>query len=67
MFMLSFFEIPKGVHKRLDYFRSSFFWQSDVRKRKYRLTRWNIICRSKDQGGLGIQVLEINIIMQVAI
>jgi hypothetical protein len=25
MFMLSFFEIPKGVRKRLDYFRSRFF------------------------------------------
>jgi hypothetical protein len=25
MFMLSFFEIPKGVRKRLDYYRSRFF------------------------------------------
>jgi hypothetical protein len=59
MFMLSFFEIPKGVRKRLDFFRSRFFWQSDGHKRKYRLTKWNIICRPKDQGGLGIEVLEI--------
>jgi hypothetical protein len=29
MFMLSFFKIPKGVMRRLDYFRSRFFWQSD--------------------------------------
>jgi hypothetical protein len=33
MFMLSFFEIPKGVTKRLDFFRSRFFWQSDGHKR----------------------------------
>jgi hypothetical protein len=59
MFMLSFLEIPKGVRKRLDFYRSRFFWQSDENKRKYRLTRWNIICRPKDQGGLGIEVLEI--------
>jgi hypothetical protein len=26
IFMLSFFEIPKGVRKRLNYFRSRFFW-----------------------------------------
>jgi hypothetical protein len=26
MFMLSFFKIPKGVRKRLDFFRSQFFW-----------------------------------------
>jgi hypothetical protein len=58
MFMLSFFEIPVGVRKRLDYYRSRFFWQSDGYKIKYRLSRWNIICRPKDQG-LGIEVLEI--------
>jgi hypothetical protein len=28
MFMLSFFELPKGVMKKLDYFRSRFFWHS---------------------------------------
>jgi hypothetical protein len=57
--MLSFLEIPKGVRKRLDFYRSRFFWQSDETKRKYRLTKWNIICRPKDQGGLGIEVLEL--------
>src|SRR3954470_18767274 len=59
MFMLSFMEIPKGVRKRLDFFRSRFFWQSDEHKKKYRLTKWNIICRPRDQGGLGIEVLDI--------
>jgi exonuclease III len=59
MFMLSFLEIPVGVRKRLDFYRSRFFWQSDEHKRKYRLTKWNIICRPKDQGGLGIEVLEL--------
>jgi hypothetical protein len=59
MFILSFFEIPIGVRKRLDYFRSRLFWQSDGHKKKYRLTRWNIICHQKDQGGLGIEVLEV--------
>ena len=29
MFMLSFFEVPKGVLEKLDYYRSRFFWQSD--------------------------------------
>jgi hypothetical protein len=57
--MLSFFKIPKGVQKRLDFFRSRFFWQSDGHKKKYRLTKWNVICRPIDQGGLGIEVLEI--------
>ena len=57
--MLSFLEIPTGVLIRLDFYRSRFFWQSDQDKQKYRLTKWSIVCRPKDQGGLGIEVLEI--------
>jgi hypothetical protein len=59
MFMLFFFEIPIGVRKRLDFYRSRFFWQSDGHKIKYRLSKWNIICRPKEQGGLGIEVLDL--------
>ena len=59
MFLLSFFEIPKGVLKRLDFYSSHFFLQSDQHKKKYRLTKWNIICSPKDQGGLGVELLEI--------
>jgi hypothetical protein len=59
MFILSFIDIPKGVLKRLNFYRSRFFWQSDQNKRKYWLSKWNIICRPKDQEGLGIEVLEI--------
>lgn len=55
MFMLSFLEIPIGVRKRLDYYRSKFFWQSDEQKKKYRLSKWNIVCRPKDQGGWGLR------------
>ena len=59
MFLFSFFEVPVGVRKRLYYFRRRFFWQSDQNKRKYFLTKWNIVCRPKDQGGLGVEVLDI--------
>ena len=50
MFMMSFFEIPRGILKKLDYFRSRFFWQSDEHKKKYRLTKWEVVCAPKDQG-----------------
>lgn len=59
MFMLSFFEVPRGVLERLDYFRSRFFWQGENHKKKYRLARWNILCQPKDQGGLGIKNLDL--------
>uniref|UniRef100_A0A8I6YGZ3 Uncharacterized protein n=1 Tax=Hordeum vulgare subsp. vulgare TaxID=112509 RepID=A0A8I6YGZ3_HORVV len=58
MFLVSF-EVPVGVRRRLDFYRSRFFWQTDGDKKKYRLARWDIICRPKDQGGLGIENLEV--------
>ena len=60
MFMLSFFEVPRGVLKKLDYFMSRFFWQSDDYKKKYRLTKWEIVCTPKYQGGLGVLNLDIH-------
>jgi hypothetical protein len=59
MYMMSFFAIPRGVLKKLDYFRSRFFWQSDGKRRNYRLAKWSILCQPKDQGGLGIHDLDI--------
>ena len=59
LYMISFFQLPKGVLKRLDYFRSRFFWQGDSEKKKYRLTKWSVVCRPKDQGGLGVHDLEV--------
>jgi hypothetical protein len=59
MFMFSFFKVPKGVLENIDYFRSRFFCQHDSQKKKYILTKWSIMCQPKDQGGLGIQNLEI--------
>jgi hypothetical protein len=50
--MLSFYEVPKGILEKLDYYRSRFFWQGDSHKKKYRLTKWSIIYKPKDQGGL---------------
>ena len=54
MFMMSFFEVLKGVLKKIDYFRSRFFGQNDQEKRKYRLVKWSIVCQPTEQGGLGV-------------
>jgi len=59
MFMMSFFELPKGVLEKIDCFRSRFYWQSDHHKRKYRLAKWEIMCQPKIQGGLGIHNLDL--------
>jgi hypothetical protein len=39
MFMLSFFEVLRGVLERLDYFLSRFFWQGENHKKKYMIAR----------------------------
>ncbi|WVZ96381.1 LOW QUALITY PROTEIN: hypothetical protein U9M48_042027, partial [Paspalum notatum var. saurae] len=59
MFMLSFFAIPKGVLKKLEYLRSRFFWQNDQHKKKYHLIKWDQVRQPKQQGGLGIIDLEV--------
>jgi hypothetical protein len=51
MFLLSFIEVAKGVHEKIEYYRSRFFWQSGNQKKKYRLTKWSIISQPKDKGG----------------
>jgi hypothetical protein len=55
LFTMSFFEVPRGVLEKIDFYRSIFYWQSDDHKKKYRLAKWNIICQPRDQEGLGIQ------------
>jgi hypothetical protein len=55
MFMLSFYEVPRGVLQKLDFYRSRFFWQGDDHK-KYRLAKWKVICRPKDQGVLDLEI-----------
>ncbi|WVZ91890.1 hypothetical protein U9M48_038003 [Paspalum notatum var. saurae] len=51
--------VPRGILKKIDYFRSKFFWQNDNHKKKYRLVKWPLICLPKDQAGLGVHNLEI--------
>jgi hypothetical protein len=59
MFMLSFFEKTKGVLEKIDYYCSRFFLQNDSQKKKYRLMKWDIICQPREQGGLGVQNIEV--------
>ena len=48
MYMLSFYELPKGVKDRMDYFRKRFLWQEDQGIRKYHLVNWPLVCSPRD-------------------
>jgi hypothetical protein len=52
---ISIYLMPKTVTSRLDKHRRMFFWQGGCTKKKYRLIRWAVICKSKRKGGLGIK------------
>ncbi|WVZ75235.1 hypothetical protein U9M48_023312 [Paspalum notatum var. saurae] len=39
MFIFYFFEVSRGVIKKIDYYRSRFYWQNNQQKKKYRLAR----------------------------
>jgi len=58
VYMLSFFEIPKEVLKKLNFYRSRFFWQGDGHKKNIDCLN-GILCRPKEQGGLGIMDLNV--------
>ncbi|WVZ90567.1 hypothetical protein U9M48_036858 [Paspalum notatum var. saurae] len=47
-----------SVLSSLPMFMISFF-ENDSHKKKYRLVKWPLVCLPKDQGGLGVQNLEI--------
>ncbi|WVZ84119.1 hypothetical protein U9M48_031180 [Paspalum notatum var. saurae] len=54
-----FGQVPRGVLEKIEYFRSRFFWHNDNHKKKYRLIKWPMVCQPKQQGGLGVQNLDI--------
>lgn len=51
---MGFYWLPDGVHKKMDNIRANFLWQGTKDKFKYHMAKWEMVCRPKDQGGLGI-------------
>jgi hypothetical protein len=49
--------VSKTVVADLDRQRRTFFWQGGSTKRKYHLTKWEIICKNKNKGGLEIKYI----------
>ena len=54
MFLMGFYWLLEGTHAGFDKHRGAFYWNAADNKRKYRMVKWDLICRPKNMGGLGI-------------
>ena len=52
---MSIYLLPKTIVDNLDKQRRKFFWQGGGTREKYHLVRWEIICKNKIKGGLGVK------------
>jgi hypothetical protein len=60
MFFLCSLKVYQWVIHEVDKFRRHCLWRDkDLQKKNPPLAAWDLVCRPKDQGGLGIEILEI--------
>jgi len=53
-------ELPKAIIKQIDKLRKNYLWRgNDINGRGMPKAAWKLVCKSKDQGGLGIINLEV--------
>ena len=55
IYHMSMYLLPKTTIDFLDKQRMTFLWQGNGSKKKYHLIKWEVICKSKYKGGLGIK------------
>lgn len=51
-------KLPQSVCKQLDRLNRNFLWRDQLTKRKVHLVNWRQVCKSKQDGGLGIKRAE---------
>eukprot|EP00253_Pinus_taeda_P006478 PITA_06478 len=59
VFMLSALPAPKGVLQQFRNIQRDFIWGKEETRKKWALVTWEKICKPKNQGGLGLDDLEI--------
>lgn len=55
VYYLSFFKIPKKVIMEIVKLERNFLWHSAMEKKGVDWISWKTVCKSKEQGGLGIK------------
>ena len=59
IFMLSTLQAPIGVLQQFQNIQQDFLWGKEETRKKWALVSWEKICKPKNQGGLGLDNLEI--------
>jgi hypothetical protein len=54
-YLMSSFLLPKGLCNQLEGMASSFWWGSNVDKRKVHWINWKKTCKKKENGGMGFR------------
>ncbi|GKV42979.1 hypothetical protein SLEP1_g50328 [Rubroshorea leprosula] len=57
VYLMSVHLLPKGVILSLDKIRRNFLWGGEEGKRKTSWVCWDMVCKSKMEGGLGVKEL----------
>ena len=52
------FVLPKGFYKKVDSLCAAFLWKNDLSSARGARVAWRDLCKSKEEGGLGIRSLE---------
>ncbi|GKU91817.1 hypothetical protein SLEP1_g5632 [Rubroshorea leprosula] len=58
VFLMSVYLILKGTLNSIDKIRRSFLWGGEGEERKISWVKWEMICKDKEYGGLGVKDLK---------
>lgn len=58
VFFMFFYEAPKKVINEITLFQSRFLWHDTEEKKGIHWIKWSKVCKSKDEGGLGVKNFE---------
>ena len=58
IYSLSLHKCPIGIIKHIEKLQRDFLWRGSEMKKKFHLVRWNLVCKSKQGGGLGIRSIK---------
>lgn len=58
IFHMQLQRLPSKIHKELDKAVRHYIWGSSAERRKIHLINWDVVCRLKERGGLGVRKSE---------